>query len=166
MCVCTSLSLSLLPQLSHQGSPFNSRGFSIPGIRYERVPTASISFLKWKNLSDVERLGKNYEAYTTFFEFLQLVQDDQVDISPNAGELVEMLRVTQWRIQGLLSNLTSLLSAMGFPPAPGADQLMLDAAEVNTFEKKVRGYLVCHAYKEWIDRTVRDFALLKKKFPS
>ncbi|XP_061444896.1 cardiotrophin-2-like isoform X2 [Rhineura floridana] len=152
--------------LRHQGSPFSDSGFDAHRLHYEGVPTAAIPFLEWRTLSNLKRLEKNYEAYTAFSEFLQLVWDDQFELNPTEVELLEMLRVTRLRIQGLLSNLTSIMSALGAPPTAIADSLMLEAIEADTFEKKVRGYVVCHTYKEWIDRTVRDFSLLMEKFPA
>ncbi|XP_053218239.1 cardiotrophin-1 isoform X1 [Podarcis raffonei] len=152
--------------LSHQGSPFSDSGFDARRLRYEGVPTAAIPFLEWRTLSHVKRVEKNYEAYTAFAEFLQLVRDDQFELNPTKVELLDMLKVTRLRIQGLLSNLTAIMSALGAPPAAVTDPLMLESVEADTFEKKVRGYVVCHTYKEWIDRTVKDFSLLAEKFPA
>ncbi|KAF7235578.1 Cardiotrophin-2 [Varanus komodoensis] len=152
--------------LSHQGSPFSDPGFSSSKVQYKGVPTASIPFLKWRTLSDTERLDKNYEAYTILSEFLQLVWDDQFHISDGKDELLEMLRVTRLRIQGLLSNLTSIMTALGVPPTPVADLLTPEVIEATTFEKKIRGYVVCDSYRQWVERTVRDFSLLMEKFPT
>ncbi|XP_053120276.1 cardiotrophin-2-like [Hemicordylus capensis] len=151
--------------LSHQGVPFSNPGFSAQKLHYEGVPTVAIPFLEWRILSDGKRLGKNYEAYSALSEFLQLVLDDQLELNPNETELLDMLRRTQQLIQGLLNNLTAIMTAMGVPSTAPADPLMLDKTEANSFEKKVRGYVVCQIYKEWVDRTVRDFSLLMKKYP-
>lgn len=151
--------------LMHQGTPFSNPDFSVQRLQYEGVPTAAIPFLEWWTLSDSKRLEKNYEAYSALSEFLQLVWDDQSELNHDEDELLEMLRVTQLHIQGLLSNLTCIMSAMGVPVTPRGDPLMLETTGVNTFEKKVRGYVVCHTYKEWIDRTVQDFSLLGEKYP-
>ncbi|KAH0626335.1 hypothetical protein JD844_001261 [Phrynosoma platyrhinos] len=152
--------------LSCQGSPFSDSSFSAPRLHYDGVPTAAIQFWKWRTLSDLERLDKNYEAYSALSEFLQLVWDDQFAINPKQVELLEMLKVTRLRIEGLLSNLTAIMSALGGSPTPVTDSFMLESVEASTFEKKIRGYVVCHLYKQWVDRTVRDFALLKQKYPS
>ncbi|XP_066486506.1 cardiotrophin-2-like [Tiliqua scincoides] len=151
--------------LRHQGTPFSDPDFGAQRLHYEGVPTAAIPFLEWRTLSNDKRLEKNYEAYFALSEFLQLVWDDQSELNSGEGELLEMLRVTQLHIQGLLSNLTCIMTAMGVPVTPRGDSLMLETTGVNIFEKKVRGYVVCHTYKEWIDRTVRDFSLLGEKFP-
>ncbi|XP_062992983.1 cardiotrophin-2-like [Elgaria multicarinata webbii] len=152
--------------LSNQGSPFSDPGFRDRRVQYEGVPTAAISFLKWRTLSDTERLDKNYAAYTVLSEFMQLVWDDQFRISDTKVELLEMLRATRLHIQGLLSNLTSIMSALGVPPTPVVDLLTPDITEANAFVKKVRGYVVCHTYSQWMERTVRDFTLLVEKYPS
>ncbi|KAJ6652120.1 hypothetical protein lerEdw1_013160 [Lerista edwardsae] len=151
--------------LRHQGTPFSDPGFSAQRLHYEGVPAAAMPFLEWRTLSDSKRLEKNYEAYFALSEFLQLVRDDQSELNPDEEELLELLSLTQLQIQGLLSNLTCIMTAMGVPIAARGDPLTLETAGVNTFEKKVRGYVVCYTYKEWIDRTVRDFSLLAKKFP-
>nr|XP_056720181.1 cardiotrophin-2-like [Euleptes europaea] len=151
--------------LIHQGSPFSNPGFDTQRIGYEGVPSADIPFLTWCNLSDCERLSHNYKAYTEFFEFLLLIRNDQLELNPNQGDLLEMLKVTQLHIRGLLSNLTSIMVALQFPVTRPQDTLPLQAAGANNFEKKVRGYVVCLRYKEWIDRTVKDFARLTTKFP-
>ncbi|XP_042328844.1 cardiotrophin-2-like [Sceloporus undulatus] len=152
--------------LSCQGGPFSDSSFSAPRLHYDGVPTAAIPFRKWRTLSDLERLDKNYEAYSALSEFLQLVWDDQFVINSKQVELLEMLKVTRLRIEGLLSNLTAIMSVLGGSPTPVTDSLMLESVEASTFEKKIRGYVVCHLYRQWVDRTVRDFALLKEKYPS
>lgn len=160
-----NVSLFSHSQLRHQGTPFSDPGFSAQRLHYEGVPTAAMPFLEWRTLSDGKRLEKNYEAYLALSEFLQLVRDDQSELNPDEEELLEMLSLTQLQLQGLLSNLTCIMTAMGVPIAARGDPLMLETAGVNTFEKKIRGYVVCYTYKEWIDRTVRDFSLLGEKFP-
>ncbi|XP_060112582.1 cardiotrophin-2-like [Heteronotia binoei] len=152
--------------LIHQGSPFSDPDFSAQKIGYEGVPSADIPFLVWCNLSDCDRLSQNYKTYKEFFKFLLLIRNDQMELSPDKEDLLEMLKVTQLHIKGLLSNLTSIMMALQFPLSTRTeDTLTLQAAGANSFEKKVRGYIVCLRYKEWVDRTVKDFARLTKKFP-
>ncbi|XP_054850107.1 cardiotrophin-2-like [Eublepharis macularius] len=152
--------------LRHQGSPFSDLDFDAQRIYYKGVPPADIPFLEWCNLKDCERLSQNYEAYSTFFEFLLLIRNDQLELNPNQEELLELLKITHLHVKGLLSNLTSIMVALRFPVTRTVDTLTLQAVEANDFEKKVRGYVVCLTYKEWIDRTVKDFARLIKKLPA
>ncbi|XP_077170859.1 cardiotrophin-2-like [Paroedura picta] len=159
-------SVLLRTYLIHQGSPFSDPDFDAHKIGYEGVPSAAIPFLAWSNLSDSERLSQNYKAYKEFFKFLLLVRNDQMELNPDQEDLLEMLKVTQLHIKGLLSNLTSIMAALHFPVAKAEDTLTLQAVGANNFEKKVRGYIVCLRYKEWVDRTVKDFARLTKKFPA
>ncbi|XP_048372708.1 cardiotrophin-2-like [Sphaerodactylus townsendi] len=151
--------------LIHQGSPFSDPDFGAQRIGYEGVPSADMPFLTWCNLSDYDRLSQNYKAYKKFFEFLVLVRNDQMELNSDKEDLVEMLKTTQLHIRGLINNLTSIMEALEFPVARTEDTLTLQATGTNNFEKKVRGYVVCLKYKEWIDRTVKDFARLAKKFP-
>ncbi|KAM6449064.1 cardiotrophin-2-like [Liasis olivaceus] len=164
---CQSNTLTSTPKemLGRQGSPFTDKDFRAPRLSYTGVPAAAISFLEWRILSDIDRLDKNFMAYSVFSEFLQLVWDDQFELNPTEGELLDMLKVTRLHVQGLLNNLTTIMSALGVPPSPVTDPLTLEVVKTNTFEKKVRGYVVCSTYKQWIDRTVRDFNLLVKKYP-
>ncbi|XP_063158572.1 cardiotrophin-2-like [Candoia aspera] len=166
VCLLKANSSSLLETyLSHQGRPFTDKDFHAPRLSYTGVPAASISFLEWRILSDTDRLNKNFVAYSSFSEFLQLVWDDQFELNPTEDELLDLLKVTQLHVQGLLNNLTTIMSALGVPPSPVTDPLTLEVVKTNTFEKKIRGYVVCSTYKQWIDRTVRDFNLLVKKYP-
>ncbi|XP_039186421.1 cardiotrophin-2-like [Crotalus tigris] len=158
-------SILLETYLRHQGSPFTDKDFHVQGLSYDGVPAAAISFLEWRLLSDLDRLDKNYKAYSIISEFLQLVWDDQFELNPTEDGLLNMLKDTRLQVQGLVNNLTIIISALRAPPSPVTDPLTLDAVKTNTFEKKVRGYVVCSTYKQWIDRTVRDFNLLVKKYP-
>uniref|UniRef100_A0A8C6Y8N0 Ciliary neurotrophic factor n=1 Tax=Naja naja TaxID=35670 RepID=A0A8C6Y8N0_NAJNA len=163
------LSEVLLPPnqtvIQHQGSPFTDKDFHVQGLSYDGMPVATISFLEWRILSDLDRLDKNYKAYSIISEFLQLVWDDQFELNPTKDGLLNMLKDTRMQVQGLVNNLTIIISALRAPPSPVTDPLTLDVVKTNTFEKKVRGYVVCSTYKQWIDRTVRDFNLLVKKYP-
>ncbi|KAL8176515.1 UNVERIFIED_CONTAM: hypothetical protein K2H54_035891 [Gekko kuhli] len=159
-------SVLLHTYLMYQGRPFNDPDFEAQKIGYEGVPSADIPFLAWCNLSDCERLSQNYRAYEELCKFLVLIRNDQMEVNPNQEDLLEMLKVTQLHIRGLLSNLTSIMLALQFPVTRAEDTFTLREAGANSFEKKVRGYIVCLRYKEWIDRTVKDFARLTKKFPT
>uniref|UniRef100_A0A8C3XM35 Uncharacterized protein n=1 Tax=Chelydra serpentina TaxID=8475 RepID=A0A8C3XM35_CHESE len=152
--------------LSAQGSPFSDPGFSAPGLRWAGVPVATFPFLAWRTMGDAERLARSYGAYAAFDTFLQLVWDDQDELCPDCSELLAMLGTAQARTRGLLANLTSIMAAMGIPAPPATDPLTSEAAGVGAFEKKCRGYVVCREYHGWVDRTVRDFTLLKAKYPA
>ncbi|XP_032621078.1 cardiotrophin-2-like [Chelonoidis abingdonii] len=152
--------------LSAQGSPFSDPGFSALGLRWAGVPVATLPFLAWRTMGDMERLARNYGAYATFDAFLQLVRDDQDELCPNCSELLAMLGTARAQTRGLLANLTYIMAAMGIPTPPATDPLTSEAASVGAFEKKCRGYVVCREYHGWVDRTVRDFTLLKAKYPA
>ncbi|XP_013932106.1 PREDICTED: cardiotrophin-2-like [Thamnophis sirtalis] len=151
--------------LRHQGRPFTDKDFQVQGLSYDGLPVAAISFREWRILDDLDRLDKNYKAYTIILEFLQLVWDDQFELNPTEDGLLNMLKDTRMQVQGLVNNLTIIISALRATPSPVTDPLTLDVVKTNTFEKKVRGYVVCSTYKQWIDRTVRDFNLLVKTYP-
>ncbi|XP_067391389.1 cardiotrophin-2-like [Emydura macquarii macquarii] len=155
----------LTTYLSAQGSPFSDPGFSAPGLRWAGVPVATLPFLAWRTMGDAERLARSYGAYAAFDAFLQLVWDDQAELCPDCAELLAQLGSARARARGLLANLASIMAAMGIPAPPAADLLTSEASGVGAFEKKCRGYVVCREYHSWVDRTVRDFTLLKAKYP-
>ncbi|XP_074854722.1 cardiotrophin-2-like [Carettochelys insculpta] len=152
--------------LSAQGSPFSDPGFSALGLRWAGVPVATLPFLTWRTMGDAERLSRSYGAYAAFDVFLQLVWDDQAELCPDCSELLAMLGSARAQTRGLLANLTSIMATMGVPAPPAADPLTSEAAGVGAFERKCRGYVVCREYHSWVDRTVRDFTLLKAKYPA
>ncbi|XP_070584674.1 cardiotrophin-2-like [Erythrolamprus reginae] len=158
-------SILLETYLRQQGPPFTDKDFHTQGLNCDGLPAAAISFLEWRLLGDLERLEKNYKAYSIISEFLQLVWDDQFELNPTEDGLLNMLKDTRRHVQGLVNNLTIIISALRAPPSPVTDPLTLDVIKTNSFEKKIRGYVVCSTYKQWIDRTVRDFNLLVKKYP-
>ncbi|XP_060639023.2 cardiotrophin-2-like [Anolis sagrei] len=151
---------------SHQGSPFSDPDFNDSRTRFEEVPLPFSIYLEWKNLSDIKRLEENRQAYRAYSRLMEVVWDDQSDLNPGEGELLEMLRLTRQRIQGLLSNLTSIISTLGGPSVPVTDPPMPNLVENDTFKKKQLGYVVCFWYRLWVDRTLRDFDILRKKYPS
>ncbi|XP_062813553.1 cardiotrophin-2 isoform X1 [Anolis carolinensis] len=153
---------------SHQGSPFTDpdfKGFNY-SMHYKKVPLPSSNFPEWSNLSDIKRLEKNYQAYHNYLGLMKLVWEDQSELNPDKGELLKMLKLTQKRIQGLLSNLTAIISALGGPSAPVKDPPVPDLVGNNNFEKKELGYVVCFWYRVWVERTLRDFNFLRRKYPS
>ncbi|KAJ7314144.1 hypothetical protein JRQ81_006083 [Phrynocephalus forsythii] len=153
--------------LSHQGRPFSNPGFfATQQLQYNGVPTIAIDFLEWRTMTDLGRLNQNYRAYSAFSVLLQLIRDDLLGIKPQETELLEMLRVTRVQIQGLLSNLTSIMSSLGAPPTTLSDLPILEVLEADTFKKKLWASLVCYRYKQWVSRTVRDFSLLREKYAS
>ncbi|XP_029462767.1 cardiotrophin-2-like [Rhinatrema bivittatum] len=152
--------------LSYQGSPFSSPGFSSSYLQLDGLPEAAISYRTWRGLSDEQRLTENYQAYTIYTEFFQLVLDDQGLLNPGQDDLLGMLRKTRMGIEGLLNNLASIMDTKGYQlPMVPPDPLMSASASISNFNRKVRGYVVCREYRNWMDRTVRDFTLLRDKYP-
>ncbi|XP_069508042.1 cardiotrophin-2-like [Ambystoma mexicanum] len=152
--------------LSFQGSPFSDPGFSAPELQLTGLPSAAMPYRAWRALSDADRLTKSLEAYTILSEFLQLVLADQQSLNPNQASLLIMLRTAQANVQGLLSNIASIMNGMGVLVPAVDDPLMAASVSITTFQKKVRGYVVCREYRNWVDRSVRDFSFLKDKYPA
>ncbi|XP_067884441.1 cardiotrophin-2 [Heterodontus francisci] len=154
--------------LAQMGSPFSDPGFDVPDVQLESLPVAAIPFITWRRLSVQERVSANYRAYSLYLEFLQLVLDDQQTLGPSLGpgQLQEQLTATKAQVEGLVSNLQSLLIAMGYQPPSVGDPLDSASYGSTDFERKVRGYIVCREYRDWMDRTERDFTLLSYYFPA
>ncbi|KAJ1125547.1 hypothetical protein NDU88_003975 [Pleurodeles waltl] len=158
--------LLLSTYLTFQGSPFSDPGFSAPELQITGLPTAAIPYRAWRALSDADRLTRSLSAYTILSEFLQLVQDDQRSLNPDKASLLTLLTTAQANIEGILSNLGTIMKRMGIVGPPVTDPLMAASLSISTFQKKVRGYVVCREYMNWIDRSVRDFSFLKDKYPA
>lgn len=158
--------LLLSTYLTFQGSPFSDPGFSAPELQITGLPIAAIPYKAWRTLSDADRLTKSLSAYSTLSEFLQLVHDDQRSLNPDKASLLTLLTTAQANIDGILSNLVTIMKRMGIAEPPIMDPLMAASLSISTFQKKVRGYVVCREYMNWIDRSVRDFSFLKDKYPA
>ncbi|XP_078393108.1 cardiotrophin-2-like [Cetorhinus maximus] len=154
--------------LQAMGRPFSDPDFSLPGMQLEGLPQASVPYLAWRRLGHQERLADNYRAYSLYGEFLQLVLDDlqALGLRPGPGTLWDQLAFAKVQTEGLRSNAGSLLGALRYPLPVVGDPLDPAAYGHADFERKVRGYLVCRGYRDWINRTVRDFQLLSYYFPA
>ncbi|XP_059499095.1 cardiotrophin-2-like [Stegostoma tigrinum] len=148
--------------LTAMGLPFSEPGFSLPDMTIIGLPSPSIGYLAWRRLTDGQRLSENYRVYSLQLEYLQLVQDDlqALGLGQSSGKLTEQLTNCQTQIQGLLANLHSLLEALAQPLPAIGEPLDSRAYRTSDFERKLRGYVICREYVRWIDRTLRDFALL------
>uniref|UniRef100_A0A8C4SJE2 Uncharacterized protein n=1 Tax=Erpetoichthys calabaricus TaxID=27687 RepID=A0A8C4SJE2_ERPCA len=151
-------------QLQYQGSPFSDPGFSAPDLQLAALPTAAIGFLAWRSMAVEERLSSNVKAYSVYIEFLQLVMDDQSQLNPAAKDLKDALEHHHTHLQGLKSNISNIMTNMGFQVPVVADTISSICFNVSEFQRKIRGYVFCKDLKLWIDRTVRDFQLLMTTF--
>ncbi|XP_064425689.1 cardiotrophin-2 isoform X2 [Latimeria chalumnae] len=150
--------------LDCQGDPFGQPGFQVPEIPVSGLPAAHISDESWVSLSDTERLHENYTAYSVFPDFLGMVLEHQLELNPFHTGLHSQLESILSHTQGLLSNLRSVMSAMGFL-TPEVDLPPLPDLAGNAFMKKIMGYNVCWQYSSWMERSQKDFELLSEKYP-
>ncbi|XP_039620435.1 cardiotrophin-2-like [Polypterus senegalus] len=162
----TSSANLLNTYLQYQGSPFSDPGFSAPDLQLAVLPTVAIGFLAWRSMAVEERLSSNIRAYSVYIEFLQLVMDDQSQLNPAAKDLKDALEHHHTHLQGLKSNISEIMTNMGFQVPVVADTISSTSFNVSEFQRKIRGYVFCKELKLWIDRTVRDFQLLKTTFPT
>ncbi|XP_053328024.1 cardiotrophin-2-like [Spea bombifrons] len=148
--------------LKYQGAPFNSSEFSFPSWQEPGLPPASLGFKKWRCLCPGERLVLDRDAFSAISEFFQLVLDDQLSLNPQAKELLQMLDAAQISSEAVLSNLLSALDVLGFRPSPAQPEFLSWAsAGAKSFQKKVRGYVLCREYKDWLARVANDMMILK-----
>ncbi|XP_078062225.1 cardiotrophin-2-like [Mustelus asterias] len=154
--------------LEQMGSPFSEPDFALPEVQLESLPPASIHYLVWRRLSDQERLTANYQAHGLFLEFLQLVMDDlqALGLSQGPGPLADQLTFARAQLEGLVSNVGSLLVAMGYQLPKLSDPLDSDSYGRTNFDRKVRGYIIIRELRDWLDRTERDFKLLSYAYPA
>ncbi|XP_067835029.1 cardiotrophin-2-like [Heptranchias perlo] len=152
--------------LFDQGSPFNSSDFSVQQMQLVGLPKAAISYRAWRSMSDEQRLLDNHRAYLTFQEYFQLVQDDQLELGSLKPGLRALLSQVRADLGALEARLASALASLGLPAPPPTveDPLSWLDSRSSTFQRRLRGYLVCREYQMWLERTERSLSLLRAKY--
>lgn len=154
--------MCLLIQLQYQGAPFNMPGFSFPYWLEKGLPTAALGYRTWRCLCPGERLLQARDAFSAISEFFQLVLDDQNSLNPTATNLLLFLEVAQRASEALLRNLKDALIILGFQPPPlQQEPISWIQADDGAFKKKVRGYVLCKEYREWLVRLPEDMKILR-----
>ncbi|XP_059809250.1 cardiotrophin-2 [Hypanus sabinus] len=155
--------------LQQMGSPFSDPEFSLPRRHLEGVPDAEIPILTWFNLSAQERLGADLGALSILLKLLEVMAEDLMvlgDSSSPPGKLLGQLNAHRSNVNGLVTGLCKLLSALGYTPPTLPLPLATPSCETSAFECKVRGYLICRNYMGWLARTERDLGLLSHSVSS
>ncbi|XP_041038151.1 cardiotrophin-2-like [Carcharodon carcharias] len=148
-----------------QGSPFNGSDFSTEGLWLNGLPRASIPYRAWRNMTDGQRLLENHQAYSIFQEYLQLLLDDQRELSPNQTALLRLLTELHDDLTPLLRRLTAALSVFHQArPSPVEDPLRSLDVPV-PFQRRLRGYLILREYRLWLTRSQRSLAVMMSKTP-
>ncbi|XP_075175956.1 cardiotrophin-2-like [Anomaloglossus baeobatrachus] len=148
--------------LHHQGAPFSDDNFSFPSWFENGLPTAAMGFRAWRCLCPGDRLLLARQAFSIMSEFFQLIRDEQMSLNPSAAELHRLLETAQRSSEALLSNLNQAMLILGYqPPSSLAEPLSWASTDENTFKKKVRGYVLCREYKDWLMRVPKDMDILK-----
>ncbi|KAM4697670.1 F-box/LRR-repeat protein 19-like [Rhinophrynus dorsalis] len=149
-------------KLQYQGIPFSSSGFSFPTWQEPGLPTASLGYRKWRCLCPGIRLLLARDAFLCIYEFLQLVLDDQRSLNPQARDLLWLLEQASISSEAMISNLLTAMKSLNFqPPSIQPDPLSWTSTEATNFKKKVRGYVLCREYKDWLLRVAKDMEILK-----
>ncbi|CAH2307952.1 cardiotrophin-2 [Pelobates cultripes] len=147
--------------LKYQEKPFSCPGFSFPSWQEPGLPTASMGFKKWRCLCSGERLLLARNAFSSISEFFQLIQDDQLSLNPQATDLHQLLEAARWSSEAVLNNLVTAFEMLGFQPPPlQPDTLSWTSAGATSFQKKVRGYVLCREYRDWLSRVAKDMDIL------
>ncbi|KAM4632209.1 cardiotrophin-2-like [Discoglossus pictus] len=148
--------------LQYQGAPFSSLGFSFPSWQEKGLPTASLGYRTWRCLCPAERLLLARDAFLAIAEFLQLVLDDQLLLNSQAKDLLQLLDMARMGSEALINNLMTALENLGVhPPTTQPEPLSWTSTGANDFQKKVRGYVLCREYKDWLSRVAKDMEILK-----
>ncbi|XP_041432272.1 cardiotrophin-2 [Xenopus laevis] len=154
--------LLLNTYLQFQGSPFSNPGFSFPSWQEPGLPTASLGYKKWRCLCPGIRLLLARGAFSAISEFFQLVLDDQISLNPRESDLHRLLEEAKISSGAVLSNLASALEMLNFQsPSVEPDPWSWRSTGATSFQKKVRGYVLCREYKDWLVRLVKDMDILK-----
>uniref|UniRef100_A0A8C5QL20 Uncharacterized protein n=1 Tax=Leptobrachium leishanense TaxID=445787 RepID=A0A8C5QL20_9ANUR len=148
---CHLLLQSSSQPLQYQEKPFSCPGFSFPSWQEPGLPTASMGFRKWRCLCSGDRLLLARNAFSVISEYFQLIQDDQLSLNPGATDLHQLLEATRLSSEAVLRNLITAFETLGFQPPPlQPDTLSWTSAGATTFQKKVRGYILCREYRDWL----------------
>ncbi|KAG8541926.1 hypothetical protein GDO81_027940 [Engystomops pustulosus] len=158
----TNSTLMLKTYLQYQGPPFSDINFSFPSWFENGLPTAAMGFKAWRCLCPGDRLLQAKQAFYAMSEFFQLVRDDQTALNPAASDLHQLLEIARRSSEALLSNLNQAMIMIGFqPPSTQPEPLSWTSTDDNTFKRKVRGYVLCREYKDWLMRLAMDMDRLK-----
>ncbi|CAI9560630.1 unnamed protein product [Staurois parvus] len=137
-------------------------GFSFPYWLEKGLPTAALGYRMWRCLCPGERLLQARDAFSAISEFFQLVLDDQNSLNPTAADLLRLLEVAQRASEALLRNLKDALIILGYQPPPTQpESLSWAQTDDNAFKKKVRGYVLCREYRDWLTRLPEDMKILR-----
>ncbi|XP_075141719.1 cardiotrophin-2-like [Leptodactylus fuscus] len=158
----TNSTLVLRTYLQLQGAPFSDINFSFPSWFENGLPTAAMGYMTWRCLCPADRLLQARQAFSAISEFFQLVRDDQMALNPKAYELHRLLEVAQRSSEALFSNLNDAMLILGYQsPSTQPEPLSWASTDDNTFKRKVRGYVVCREYGDWLTRVPKDMTRLK-----
>ncbi|XP_040296157.1 cardiotrophin-1 [Bufo bufo] len=154
--------LVLSTYLQHQGSPFSDINFSFPSWFENGLPTAAMGFKAWRCLCPGDRLLQARQAFSAISEFFQLVRDDQMSLNPMATELHRLLEIAQRSSEALLSNLNEAMLILGYQPqSTQPEPLSWASTDDSIFKRKVRGYVLCREYRDWLMRVPKDMEILR-----
>nr|DBA19005.1 TPA: hypothetical protein GDO54_014890 [Pyxicephalus adspersus] len=160
MTSCSSCVSSL--QLQYQGMPFSTPGFSFPYWSEKGLPSAALGYRTWRCLCAGERLLQARDAFSAISEFFQLVLDDQNSLNPSAADLLRLLEVARRASEALLRNLKDALIILGYQLPPSQPEpLSWAQTDENAFKRKVRGYVLCRDFRDWLTRLPKDMEILK-----
>ncbi|KAG8432085.1 hypothetical protein GDO86_018834 [Hymenochirus boettgeri] len=154
--------LFFFPQLNLQGSPFSTPGFNFPSWQEPGLPSASLGYKKWRCLCPGVRLLLARDAFSAISEFFQLVQDDQLSLNPKATGLHHLLKEAYISSEAVINNVLSALESMNVHSSTAdPDPWTWKSTGATSFQKKVRGYVLCREYKDWLVRIAKDMEILK-----
>ncbi|XP_056391833.1 cardiotrophin-2-like [Hyla sarda] len=154
--------LVLNTYLRYQGAPFSDANFSFPHWFEDGLPTAALGYKPWRCLCPGDRLLQGKEAFAAMSEFFQLVRDDQMTLNPAASELHRSLEIAQRSSEALFSNLSDALIILGYQTSfSQPEPLSWTSTDVSTFKRKVRGYVLCREYRDWLMRVQKDMDILR-----
>ncbi|XP_075687598.1 cardiotrophin-2-like [Rhinoderma darwinii] len=154
--------LVLSTYLRYQGAPFSDVNFSFSSWFENGLPTAAMGFKSWRCLCPGDRLLQAREAFATMSEFFQLVRDDQMSLNPAAADLHRLLEIAQRSSEALLSNLNEAMLILSYqPPSTQPEPLSWASTNDSTFKRKVRGYVLCREYMDWLTRVPKDMEVLR-----
>ncbi|XP_039621009.1 cardiotrophin-1-like [Polypterus senegalus] len=161
------LSQDLLEEYEkNQGGPLWTPGYPPSPLYPAGVPQPQSA--TWGNgLNDEKLLQHNFIACISYSCYLQVVQQQQQELNPKATSLHTVLETVIQHMKTLMHNIETIMVSMNFT-VPKIDQPTLPNSNSHSgsFQQKLLGYRICLGCNLWLERTVKDFALLASRYPS
>nr|XP_055156856.1 ciliary neurotrophic factor isoform X2 [Nyctereutes procyonoides] len=140
--------------MKHQGLNENLNLDSVDG-----VPMASTD--RWSELTEVERLQENVQAYRAFHVMLaRLLEDQRVHFTPTEGDFHQAIHTLLLQVAAFAYQLEELMMLLEHKIPPNEADRIPVFGDGGLFEKKLWGLKVLRELSQWTVRSIHDLRLI------